>query len=297
MSMKYIISIDAGGTKTAAAAFDENGVKIAEEIGDFGSVTADYNKGLANIFETVDRLLAKMDGECIYLCLGCAGIETGDYKAKAYDLFRAKYSFPVFITNDAMLGLYAALKGEDGILTIAGTGSIGYLKKDGELKRFGGWGHLINDDGSGYTIATKAIRFIAYSFDVNESETPLKKAVFEQLGITELRSLIQFVYASSKGDIAALVPVIERCANEGDPQATGILRWAGERLSRLAIGLCKQYGVKEPKIAISGSVLRKMPLVKETFCTAIKEEVGEFTLIDESFDPACGGYYIWLEQK
>lgn len=297
MSMKYIIGVDAGGTKTAAAAFDENGKKLLEVIGDYGSVTANYEKGLEHICETVDRLIAQMDGECTYLCIGCAGIETGDYKQKAYVLFREKYNFPVYITNDAMLGLYAALKGEDGILVIAGTGSIGYLKQNGELKRFGGWGHLINDDGSGYTIATKAIRFIAYSFDVNESETALKKAVFEKLGITELRSLIQFVYASSKGDIAALVPVIEKCANEGDPQANEILNWAGERLSRLAIGLCKQYNVTAPKIAISGSVLRKMPSVKETFCNAVKEEVGDFTLIDESFDPTTGGYYIWLEQK
>ena len=52
----------------------------------------------------------------------------------------------------------------------------------------------------------------------------LKRAVFEKLGITKLRELIDFTYRSSKGEIAALVPVIEDCANKGDPQAQEILR-------------------------------------------------------------------------
>ena len=295
--MQYVIGVDAGGTKTTAAAFLPDGTKLAEEKGAFGNVTVDFDAGISHICETVDRLMQKVDGDCVYLCLGCAGIETGGRKEKAAAIFKERYPFPCFLTNDALLGLYAALCGKDGILIIAGTGSIGYLKKEGELRRFGGWGHLINDDGSGYTIALKAIRFIAYSFDTNQSETALKRAVFEKLGITKLRELIDFTYRSSKGEIAALVPVIEDCANKGDPQAQEILRWAGERLAQLAIGLCRQYAVKAPLIAISGSVLRKIPLVQSTFCASLAQGVGDYTLVDEEFDPTKGGYYLWLEQK
>ena len=101
------------------------------------------------------------------------------------------------------------------------------------MHRFGGWGHLINDDGSGYTIACKAIRFIAYSFDTNAEETMLKREIFSKLGIAQQSS-------------AALVPVVEECAKKGDPQAQEILRWAGERLAMLAVGLCQQYNEKQP---------------------------------------------------
>lgn len=294
---QYIIGVDAGGTRTTAAAFDLNGKKIAEEQGLFGNVTVDFDAGLSHICETVDRLTKKTEGECVWLCLGCAGIETGGRKEKAAAILKKRYAFPCFVTNDAMLGLYALLKGEDGVLIIAGTGSIGYLKKGGALHRFGGWGHLINDDGSGYTIALKAIRFIAYSFDTNQSETALKKAVFSHLHITALRELIDFTYRSSKGEIAALVPVIADCADKGDPQAQEILRWAGERLSHLACGLCRQYAVKHPLIAVSGSVIRKIPLVQDAFRKTLTQQIGSYTLLDRDFDPAEGGYYIWLEQK
>lgn len=296
MSMQYIIGIDAGGTKTTAAAFDLNGTKIAEEKGAFGNVTVDFDAGVSHICETVGLLMERVDGECIYLCLGCAGIETGGHKERAAAIFKERYPFPCFLTNDAMLGLYAALCGQDGILIIAGTGSIGYLKKDGALHRFGGWGHLINDDGSGYTIALKAIRFIAYSFDTNASETMLKKAVFAKLQITELRELIDFTYRSSKGEIAALVPAIEDCADKGDLQAQEILRWAGERLSMLAVGLCRQYEVSKPLVAVSGSILQKIPLVQKTFCTSLAREIGGYTLTADPFDPTKGGYYIWQEK-
>ena len=295
--MDYIIGIDAGGTKTVAAAFDQHGKKIAEETGSYGNVTVHFDIGISHICDTVDRLLEKITGTCIYLCLGCAGIETGNLKEKASSVLKKRYPFPCFFTNDAVLGLYSALQGKDGILIIAGTGSIGYLKKDGALHRFGGWGHLINDDGSGYTIACKAIRFIAYSFDTNAEETMLKREIFSQLGIAQMRELVDFTYRSSKGEIAALVPVVEECAKKGDPQAQEILRWAGERLAMLAVGLCQQYNEKQPLIAVSGSILKKIPFVQHAFCASLNREIGTYTLITENFDPAKGAYYLWTDQK
>ncbi len=292
IDLKYIIGIDAGGTKTTASAYDENGELLCEVVGGFGNVTVDFDKGIANIQLVIDQIVEKQDGELTKIVLGCAGIETGDRKELAKAYLEKKYGEIVYVTNDAMLALYAALQGEDGILVIAGTGSIGYLKQKDEVKRFGGWGHLINDDGSGYSIVIKCIRYIAYSFDTNQSETKLKKAFFEALNINELRQLIDFTYKSSKGEIAALVPVVVKVAQEGDMQAQSILNWAGERLAYIVIGLCHQYNVLKPRIALSGSVIRKIGFVRDSFCDILNSELKGYTIYDNDFNPTNGAYYI-----
>lgn len=293
--MGYVIGVDAGGTKTAAAAYDKiTGNELASVVGGFGNVTVDYVQGMRNIVSAIDELISKMEGKSpSFICLGCAGIETGDKKQKAHDLLTQKYGDVVFVTNDAMLGLFSALEGKDGILIIAGTGSIGYLKKDNELHRFGGWGHLINDDGSGYSIVLKAIRKITYSFDTRNPETALKKAIFAELNITSLRELIDFTYRSDKGQIASLVPVIVKLAEEGDEEAVEILEWAGRSLSALCTGLCTLYGVENPTVALSGSIIRKIPIVKDTFVKKIRSKIADFTINDGDFNPAKAAYYIY----
>lgn len=296
-SERYLIGIDSGGTKTVANAYTLTGELLRSVTAGFGNLTVDFEQGMANICSAVDELREAIPGECVFLCLGCAGIETGGKKEQAREALAQKYGNALCVTNDAMLGLYAALSGEDGALVIAGTGSIGYLKKDGELHRFGGWGHLVNDDGSGYSIAIRAIRYISYALDAGLGNTPLKEAVFARLGITEQREMIDYVYRSTKGEIASLVPVVEQLAMEGDPQAREILTWAGERLAWLAIPLCRQNGLHNPNIAISGSVIRKTALVNQVFRDTLHQELGSFTLFDGDFNPPKGAFYLWKQQQ
>jgi len=291
--MEYCIGIDAGGTKTIATAYSLDGEMLYESKAGFGNLTVDFEKGISNIQLAIDDVIKTLGDEHTFICLGCAGIETGDFKNQAQTKLKEKYGDMIYVTNDAMLALYSALRGKNGILIIAGTGSIGYLKVDDEVKRFGGWGHLINDDGSGYSIGIKAIRFIAYSFDTNKSDTVLKKMIFKHLNITELKQLIDFTYKATKADIAGLVPIVEKAAEHGDEQAISILSWAGERLAYLAIGLCHQYNIIIPKIAISGSVIKKTEIVKKSFLDILNSELEGYTIIDRDFNPTKGGYYIY----
>lgn len=292
----YIIGIDAGGTKTTACAFSMSGELLLTTTSSFGNVTLNFNEAIKNIRSAVDEIISSLGDGYSMIVLGGSGIETGDNKALVRFSLGECYQDNVYVTNDAMLALYSALKGKNGILIIAGTGSIGYLKHGDQLHRFGGWGHLINDDGSGYSIVMKAIRYIAYSFDTNKSDTLLKTAIFEQLKITELRELVDFTYKATKGELASLVPTIVQVAIDGDEQAKSILRWAGERLAYLALGLCDQYNVIKPKIAISGSIIKKIDVVKDSFCHTLNSELTGYTLVDDDFNPARGGYYIAMEQ-
>lgn len=54
-----------------------------------------------------------------------------------------KFSTIVKAVNDADIALASILKGEDGILTISGTGSISYGIYNNNVARSGGWGHIL----------------------------------------------------------------------------------------------------------------------------------------------------------
>lgn len=298
--MDYIIGCDAGGTKTAASAYDKNANLLCSAQSGAGNLTVNFDKSMQNIKEAIDILLStRPTDNCVFLCIGCAGVELGDLKKRCEislnEYFNGRIA-KIKVINDAVLGLYSALNGEDGILVISGTGSIGYLKKGDELFRFGGWGHLINDDGSGYDISIRAIRAIALGFDMGKPETALKKAIFEFLNVSDMQGLTQFVYGSTKREISSLVPIIEKVANEGDNEANKILTRAGEQLASLAIGLTKRHKLNNPKIAISGSVLRKTLPLKLAFIEALDRELNDYILQDSVIDPPKAVVYFYNEK-
>ena len=55
--MQYVIGVDAGGTKTTAAACLPDGTKLAEEKGAFGNVTVDFDAaGTKKMFAAFAKL-------------------------------------------------------------------------------------------------------------------------------------------------------------------------------------------------------------------------------------------------
>src|SRR5207237_10017789 len=64
----------------------------------------------------------------------------------------------VRVSNDALIALWGALAGRQGVAVLAGTGSIALARsEDGREGRAGGWGYLLGDEGSGYWLGREAI--------------------------------------------------------------------------------------------------------------------------------------------
>src|SRR5699024_3577731 len=62
------------------------------------------------------------------------------------------------VDNDAIIALYSGTMGKPGIVQISGTGSITYgINEQGERSRVGGWGHFIDERGSGYGLGHDAL--------------------------------------------------------------------------------------------------------------------------------------------
>ena len=63
----------------------------------------------------------------------------------------------IVVHDDAEIALRAAVPHGDGVVLIAGTGSIAYARVGEEVHRAGGYGYLLGDDGSGFAIGRAAL--------------------------------------------------------------------------------------------------------------------------------------------
>ena len=162
---EFIIGVDSGGTTTIAKAYALDGQLLLSAQTGFGNLFIDEIKALEHLRQAIDSLFTTLDlAYCKGIVFGIAGIDTGDYKQVVKNAF-ADLNFPVVLMNDAWLAHYALLSGEDGCLVISGTGSVALGRYGDKEARVGGWGHLLGDAGSGYTIAKGLIQYVLSAYD------------------------------------------------------------------------------------------------------------------------------------
>jgi N-acetylglucosamine kinase-like BadF-type ATPase len=296
--MRYIIGVDGGGTKTEAIAYSLEGEELGRGYGGFGNALLGFDKAIENIELSLQNCMKSVDESyndavCVFIYLGLAGIEDENTRNKLEKTLKGDFKLPVKAVNDAEIALASLLKGEDGILTISGTGSISYGLHEGRTDRSGGWGHLLGDEGSGYHIAINAFKNMIFEDEHNLPASPLSTAIMKKLSIEKPENIIGFIYSSGKGDIASFVPIVVKQAESGDEIAKEILIKAGKDLAEMTYILYKKLNFNnEVAIGIKGSILTKVRLVRNSFEEALKESIGSFTIIDKEVSPAKGAFYL-----
>ena len=290
--MEYIIGVDAGGTKTEAAAFDREGGILASAISGFGNLLIDPQLAIQHILEAICECRQRATGNCTYLVLGVAGMGSGLYRGEL-EAAISNLGIPYHITNDAHLAHAALLQGRDGCLAIAGTGSVCYGVRAGKHEMTGGWGHLLGDEGSGYWIVMEAFKAMTRQWDRSRSLSPLSQALLEKLGLLDPPAIKSFIYAKTKGEVAALVPVIVHQARLGDMDAGRILEEAGCFLGEMVLANLKRLGFEgETPIAMKGSILVHIPEVQDAFKARIRSRQPKALILDKDLSAAAGGYYL-----
>ena len=82
------------------------------------------------------------------------------------------------------MALYAKLQGQDGLMVIAGTGSVAYGKAGNQVVSCGGWGMLLDDRGSGTAIVLDAFRSMVSGYDEGRSVTVTEAELLKKIRCT-----------------------------------------------------------------------------------------------------------------
>ncbi|MFB5663448.1 BadF/BadG/BcrA/BcrD ATPase family protein [Alteribacillus sp. HJP-4] len=298
--MTYIIGVDAGGTKTSACLFDPYGKLCHQASSSFGNPLMDELKALQHVKEAIAPCfqLINKGGDAVII-VGAAGVQSGTWKEVYKKHISSYYAVPSFVMNDAELMYYAVHEGNDGVVTIAGTGSVSIGAMKGEIMITGGWGPLLGDMGSGYSIALEACKHFIYEYEHNLPVSRLSHSIREYWSLESPQSLKEIIYRSSKDEVATLSQVVSALAETGDENALSILRQAGQILAEQTVLLHNKLGAEIGTLPIAGkgSVLEKNKFVQQIFSETINSSGKIQKIVYSEVEPAKGAYYYWQKLK
>lgn len=291
--MKYIIGVDGGGTKTEAVAYDFQGNIIITSVKGFANLLNNREKALNNIVDSIREIIDVLkEDELVDLYLGIAGSEVGDNAKIIKDTIKNELKTDCVLMNDAEIALKAMLRGNDGILTIAGTGSIAFGVKNNSSVRCGGWGNLLGDEGSGYKIAIDAIKRMIFEEENSLPKSELTTRIMKRLGAKSIGEVVTFVYSSTKDEIASLAEIVSILGEEGNKIAEEILVNEGVDLAKTVINVYRKLKFESCSIALVGGVIRKAKILRKSFEKYLRENIVIEDIVDDEISPTIGAYYI-----
>lgn len=287
----YYIGIDGGGTKTSFKLFDESCKCIANVLGPTCHLLqVNSKKAIQILVEGVNKLLENLPiSRNILIGIGLAGYgEDKTLRSEIEKVCEQAFSkFEYYIFNDVSIALEGALNGQDGILVVAGTGSIALSKKNGEYTRMGGWGYMLGDEGSAFWIAKEIFRHYTLQVDGRSEETQLVHIVKNRLGLEKEYDLISYVanqLHNNRREIAKHAIILEELILIKDPVAFEILDALTEHLSLLINTLGSNFK-KDINVSYIGGVFN----LGEEFFKRLKVKIStHINLVEPVYSPEIG---------
>ncbi|KAI0349964.1 hypothetical protein OH77DRAFT_1525268 [Trametes cingulata] len=226
--MSYYLSVDCGGSKTAAAIADSAGNILGRAQGGpsnfaylglpnfMHAVTETVNAALKSFLpqsESAHALLPPPPNAPLFASawFGVSGVDSNAAIARLVPPLTALLGVEPVVANDTHL-LAAPLSLHDDVSAaigcVSGTGGIVVSFKQGEgarleeLGRVGGWGWILGDEGGGFHVGREAVRQIlwdedrasVYPVEQRNTHSTLKKRILERFGIQDPFELLTIVH-------------------------------------------------------------------------------------------------------
>jgi N-acetylglucosamine kinase-like BadF-type ATPase len=256
-----VLGIDAGGTGTRAALVVDGVTTRRLSGGPFNFLLG--GDGVAQM-AALGRAAAR-GREAVPSAVGI-GVPGIAREPGAADAFATAVSeacgVPARVASDVTVAWLGAFLGGAGIVVVAGTGSVAAGGRTGAgLRRVGGHGHLVGDEGGGHWIGKTALRAALAAAEGTGPPTRLRDALAEAAGgsLDELLVRVQRSPAD-RSVLAGLAPVVGGCADgpDADPVAAAVLADAAAALAGLADALRRLLG--DLPVAGAGGVFAIRPL-------------------------------------
>lgn len=223
---RFVLGIDAGATKTAAAIGNAQKIFGTGKAGPGNLHTVKPDDIVHNLQAAVEQAVAHVKStnklQFQSVVVGMAGIDSPHDQMKAERLVKKAlapwltYRAELEVCNDIHLVRRSGSDDPYGIALIAGTGSHCFgLNHKGEMAHAGGLEMILSDEGSGYDMGLKVLRAAVRSADGRIKPTKLQAAVLKHFKIGSIRSLEPIIYHGhglDKAKIAKLAKLVDTLA-------------------------------------------------------------------------------------
>ncbi len=279
---ELFLGLDGGQSGTTAVIGDEKGRLLGRgEAGpcDYAGAAGGPPKILRAIRESISAACRglSLDPDRPRFAAACLGFSGGPAGKQAI-VEQALDAEKLIITTDASIALTGATGSGQGIIVIAGTGSIAYGRDaSGRTARAGGWGHVFGDEGGAFDLVRQALRAALRSEEGWGPSTTLGRKLMDAAAAGSVNELLHLFYTTDfpRERVASYAPLVDQAAVEGDSAAGEILEKAARQLADIAFAVRRQLfpGDEPARVTYAGGVFRGA-VMRERFRALVELERG-----------------------
>ncbi len=304
MKVSLYIGIDGGGTHSTAVAVRMDGTVAALAYGDGLNF---HNSGMETVRQRTEQMVCELcqkagvPVEEAMVCVGSSALDLPADESITRQFAQGCLSFEQLdLQSDAYAALMGCTLGEPGVIVICGTGSMLVLVDSaGRQIPGGGWGYLLGDAGSSYTLAREGLIAVIDDIDGIGTSTPLTQDALAFFHAQDNpRAIIDHVYAPDFGPekLAAFARFVLTRAGEGDPVAYGIVERNMTRLGNLAAQMLLR-DERAQRIGLYGGVFGHNPFARELFRQTVLARVPHAQFCPVVFPPELGAVIHLLRKE
>lgn len=268
----YVIGIDCGGTHTEGYAYNQKGKEEYHFHGGQANLMANANQAFENVSLILSQFFKSLNRkECKLILIGFAGLGVYGQQDKIIKKLGLE-DMNVRLVSDADIALINVLRGQDGLLVIAGTGTVVLGQQGLQKIRIGGWGHLLGDAGGGYFLGRSAYKKVTDDYDEGQY-TDFSNEFMKHLGVSNVFSAVNDFYSKSKSEVGQQALFVAARSDQLDEDAQLLIRNAATALSRQVILGISRLNIKgSVTIGLSGSLVEHNALYEETLRARVQRK-------------------------
>lgn len=249
--LERVLGIEGGGTKTEWVLLEADGA--GQRAAGHGSLPAANLRIIGDA--ALERIFRAMPPGADRVGVFLAGCITSADHDRLRAVTQAVWpGARIAVGSDRDSGFATAFGDGDGILVIAGTGSAVTGRKAGHIERAGGWGQLLGDQGSGYSLGMQALRYVLTHYDLTGHVSHLAEDILRTLALNRLRDLIRWVAEADKMSVARLAPVAFAAARRGHPEMLAAVQGGARILAEFTAAVAGRLELELPKIVAYGGL-------------------------------------------
>lgn len=284
-----VVGVDAGGSRTIAAL--ARGERILQTRTWEGANVA--TRGIDGAVETIARCIENvLEGE-VPAAIGIGVAGGGDDSLLERLRARLNPRFPaarMILAHDARMALRATVPKGDGMVVVAGTGSIAYAEIGKQSFRAGGYGYLFGDPGSGYAIGAAALRRLLVALESGTIENAMLDELASYVGGRTRAAILARFYKSPTpvADIAGCAPIVLSHAEAGDDIAGAIVDDAANELCEMIGIVVTRCNRPALPLAFSGGLLPERNALTARLTARIAAGALDVRIVETRREPYFG---------
>lgn len=266
---KILLGIDGGGTKTEFVLFFASGEIIDRVVLEgCNPNTCGTEKTYSVLKEGIESLSRNAD----VIFAGIAGCGTPENAETIYGFLKEICPDANVKCCSDILNIVASANAENKALAvICGTGSVVYYINEDNLERVGGWGYLLGDPCSGYSIGRDAVRTALAEEDGFGEKSVITRLVEEELG-GRVKDKINQVYSKHNTYLAKFAPIVFKAYEEKDEKAKEILERNAKEFAKQISFMSEKYDCDNTAV-LSGGIFQHTNIYEEFLSKKVNDDI------------------------